>query len=57
MSLLNGSNGHAEKLAVAKGKKEVGDKAFQASDFVTGESLISILKIVWLFKGCLLSQP
>lgn len=39
MSSLNGSDGHEKKVETAKEKKELADKAFQASDLPTGTSL------------------
>jgi hypothetical protein len=41
MSSFGGSVGHEKKLETAKEKKEQADKAFQASDIITGTSAIS----------------
>lgn len=39
MSSFSGSDGHEKKIQTAKEKKELADKAFQASDLQTGVSL------------------
>jgi hypothetical protein len=43
MSSFNGDVAHQKKLETAKEKKELADKAFQASDLSTGASLGSLL--------------
>jgi len=52
MSSFGGSVGHEKKLETAKEKKELADKAFQASDVPTGASVF----FFWVVRGGLISR-